>query len=460
MHQRLALGGVLGLLVWPGVAEAAHAGAPLEVPFWTILPFLGLLAAIAVLPLVAGQFWHANRNRALVAALFAVPIAAYLVGFDFRGRQAGLHALAEGLKDYVSFIFLLGALYIVAGGIVVDLQARPGPVVNGAVLATGAILANLIGTTGASMVLLPPFLRLNRNRRNTGHLPLFFIFLVGNMGGLLTPLGDPPLFLGFLDGVGFFWTLGLWPQWLLGNGLVLAIFLVWDSAAFRAESATAAPPSEEPRFKIRGRFNLVFMTGIVAAVLLQSEQVSRRLHPDLNVRWPWPEAVIGLMALLSLLLTPKTMRQANAFAWGPILEVAILFAGIFVTMVPALELLRAHGAALGVTAPWQLYLGTGVLSAFLDNAPTYLTFATTAAQGQPLSALMSQDPRILAAISCGAVFMGALTYIGNGPNFMIKALAEEAGYPMPSFGGYLARALLILGPVLLLIMLLFFPPWA
>jgi Na+/H+ antiporter NhaD/arsenite permease-like protein len=357
----------------------------------------------------------------------------------------------------VSFILLLGSLYVVSGGIVLAGDYAPTPATNTLILGVGCVLANLIGTTGASVLLIRPLLRINKERRYSRHLPVFFIFTVSNLGGLLTPLGDPPLFLGFLHEVPFFWTLRLWPEWLLVNGSVLAIFWIWDTLAFRKETMSVAVPGQEARaaLKLQGLINLPLLGGIMAGVLLQG------VLPD-----PWGDIgggmIMAAMAGMSLFLTPTSLRQANAFTWDPILEVAILFAGIFVTMVPALALLEANHDAFGLTEPWQFFWLTGGLSAFLDNAPTYLTFATMAAGSPDFLNLVNDNvpgidgPHVLQAISCGAVFMGALTYIGNGPNFMVKAIADQAGYKMPSFFGYFGWACAVLVPVLLVVTLVFF----
>jgi Na+/H+ antiporter NhaD/arsenite permease-like protein len=447
---------MLGVLAFPTEAAASPDG-PVDLPIWSVAPFVLLLLAIALLPLAAGRWWHHNRNRALVAGLFAAPVAAYLAYLQLALDQPTMPLLVHELQNYVSFIILLASLYTVSGGLLLrgDLEARP--LTNAAFLAGGAVLTNLIGTTGASVLLIRPVVRINRQRRHTAHVPVFFIFLVSNLGGLLTPLGDPPLFLGFLNGVPFGWTLRLWPQWLVANGVVLGIFLAWDTVAHRRESpeALTRDAAEVTPLRLAGLINLVFLAGIMAGVLLQGLV-------------PGPAGTLGgdlvmvVMAALSMLLTPAGLREANGFTWGPILEVAILFAGIFVTMVPALELLAGHGSALGVSRPWEFFWLTGVLSGFLDNAPTYLTVGTLAAGSTDLSQLVHDQvpgldgPLVLAAISCGAVFMGALTYIGNGPNFMVKAIADEAGFRTPSFFGYLGYSCLILIPVFVLVTLLFF----
>jgi Na+/H+ antiporter NhaD/arsenite permease-like protein len=439
---------------------------PLDVPTWALGPFVGLLAAIALLPVLAEDFWHKHPRKALVVVLFAIPVAVYLLAMDWTTGRPGTAALLGGLREYLSFIVLLASLYIVSGGILIEGDVAGTPLNNTLILAVGAVLANLIGTTGSSMVLIRFFLRVNQRRRHLGHLVVFFIFTVSNLGGLLTPLGDPPLFIGFLRGVDFFWTLQLWPKWLVANGLVLAVFYAWDTLAFGRDARPSdVPTGGAARLRLRGRSNLVFLAGILCAVLLQSKVVSepgsQLLRPfvpaaDLSLAFPWGETVMILMAVLSLSCTPAGIRPANGFRWEPILEVVILFAGIFVTMVPALDILARLGRDMNLSEPWQYFWLTGVLSAFLDNAPTYLMFATIAAGEQPVSHLMVQAPHILQAISCGAVFLGALTYIGNGPNFMVKAIAEESGYHTPSFFAYVFYSASILLPVFVLLTLLFF----
>jgi Na+/H+ antiporter NhaD/arsenite permease-like protein len=356
------------------------------------------------------------------------------------------------------------------------------------------VLANLIGTTGASMLLIRPVLRINQGRLYKRHVPVFFIFMVSNLGGLLTPLGDPPLYIGFLRGVDFFWTLQLWPQWLLANGMVLGAFFLWDALAYwtsepRSGRAKAANPGSyaatlsdayaptrsifhaTERFRVRGLVNVLLLAGILAAILLRSEEFALGVRawlnqfflcPDLQVVFPWGGVMVASMALLSVLLTPRTLRQANAFDWGPIIEVAVLFAGIFIAMIPALDLVAVHGQQFNLSEPRQFFWLAGSLSSFLDNAPTYLTFTTLAAGSTDISKLVQNQvpgldgPAILAAVSCGAVFMGAMTYIGNGPNFMVKAIAEENGYPMPSFIGYLVYSCLLLLPTFAVVTAVFF----
>ncbi|CAN5296784.1 sodium:proton antiporter [soil metagenome] len=423
------------------------AANDLVVPAAAGVPFALILAIIALLPLVAGHWWHANRNKGVVAALIAIPTAILLLTLDH-----GTHALLHGLTEYFSFMVLLGSLYVIAGGIVLtgDLPARP--VTNLAFLLVGLVLANIIGTTGASMVLVRPLLRTNSERKHVFHIPLFFIFLVSNCGGLLTPLGDPPLFLGFLKGVDFFWTLRLWPQWLFVNGTVLGIFLVWDIVAYRKEGLrdVARDEREVQPLKIRGVWlNVPLLLAVVGAIILQKEVPV----------FPVSELILIMLTAISWYATPRQLRKDNGFAWGPILEVAILFIAIFITMVPAIALLEQHGKSLGITEAWQFFWLTGILSSGLDNAPTYVTLATLAdnvGNCGGIGKLAVCRPDLLAAVSCGAVFFGAGSYIGNGPNFMVKAIAEEMGYKMPSFFVYVAYALAILGPVMLLTTVLFF----
>jgi Na+/H+ antiporter NhaD/arsenite permease-like protein len=309
----------------------------------------------------------------------------------------------------------------------------------------GALLASLIGTTGASMLLIRPLLRATAARRHRAHAVIFFIFVVSNAGGLLTPLGDPPLFLGFLRGVPFGWTLGLWRPWLLVNGLLLAIFLVADTVLFRREGPQAPPAGPSSPLRLAGTVNLLYLAGVVVVLV-----ASGVLGLPAGVQ----EGGMLLLAGLSLLTTPRALREENGFSWAPIAEVALLFAGIFATMIPALAILNSRGAELGLVAPWQYFWASGALSSFLDNAPTYLTFASTASgvmgtDASNLAQLVATDrgASLLAAISMGSVLMGANTYVGNGPNFMVKAIAEQGGVRMPGFLGYMACSATILLPI-------------
>lgn len=423
-----------------------------SLPAWSVLPFAAMLVAIAVMPLAAPHFWEHNRNKAIFSLLLGVPVAAWMASHD---ASAVLHTAHE----YAAFIILLGSLFVIAGGIVVRGTLAGTPGLNVAVLGIGAVLASLIGTTGASVLLIRPLLRANSVRQRKAHVVVFFIFVVANAGGLLTPLGDPPLFLGFLRGVPFLWTLRLWPEWLFAVGALLAIFYVLDSTIFRQEDIATPGDLDEIAVKhqepvhLVGGLNFLYLGGVVAVLLASG---SYRLPTGVQ------EGGMLAMAALSWLTTPRPLREENGFSWAPIVEVAVVFAGIFATMIPALAILQARGGELGISAPWQFFWATGLLSSLLDNAPTYLTFAaaasgllgTDAAQlGQLLATPRGVD--LLTAISLGAVLMGANTYIGNGPNFMVKAIAEQGGVRMPGFFGYMAWSGAVLLPLFVAVTLLF-----
>ncbi|MEZ5289437.1 MAG: sodium:proton antiporter, partial [Vicinamibacterales bacterium] len=349
-------------------------------PLWTVLPFAGLLLSIAIVPQVAEHFWHHVRNQLLVALGWAAPVLVGLLVLGTRHDEVGhqaLHALQHAGLEYLSFIALLGSLFVISGGIHIsgDLPGRPW--VNTSFLAVGAVLANLVGTTGASMLLIRPVLHTNLERKNTWHIPLFFIFVVSNVGGALTPIGDPPLFLGYLRGVPFLWTLErLWAPWTFAIAVLLAIFFAFDRYMYRRESPERIALDDRAirPLQVTGRVNFALLLLVVAAVLLLSPGDDPADPRRFHLR---ELAMLGL-SLLSMWITPQSVRQANAFAWAPILEVAALFVGIFVAMIPATALLETKGAALGLSAPWHYFWATGLLSAFLDNAPTYVTFAATA----------------------------------------------------------------------------------
>jgi Na+/H+ antiporter NhaD/arsenite permease-like protein len=434
-------------------------------PVAGVLPFSLLLLAIAFLPLVAHRWWESNLNKAKVSAALAVPFAVWMLAAH--GIPAA-HQIQETLLDYVSFMALLGSLFVIAGGIHVRGSLAGTPSANTALMAIGAVLANFVGTTGASMLLIRPLLRANRSRRRQAHIVVFFIFVVSNCGGLLTPLGDPPLFLGFLKGVPFAWTLGLWEQWLLVNGLVLLVFNVVDQLVLEREERERPGAQLEEALAhlpmgIVGGHNFFFLAGVVLVIVAKGQAWGA---PE--GAWPFgvQEACLGALALAAFLTTRHEIRAANNFTFRPIVEVAVLFAGIFVTMSAPILILNARGALLGVTEPWHYYWATGFLSSFLDNAPTYLAFVAKAAGqlgvgvngSRYLTEFLAQAPaaQLLAAISCGAVMMGANTYIGNGPNFMVKAIAEENGVKMPSFFGYMAWSGAILLPIFVVVTLVFF----
>ncbi len=400
---------------------------------WMALPFAGMLLAIAILPLVAKRFWHPLRSQALVSLFFSLPVIFICLKF-------APHILFKTLGEYVSFLILLGSLFITSGGLSLEGGFRSTALANTLLLAIGAVLANFIGTTGASMALIRPLLRANAHRKHHAYLPIFFIFIVSNIGGSLSPLGDPPLFLGFLRGVPFFWTLKLFPLWLTAVGTLLGVFYLLDSYILQKHSKTLLPHIPTG-MKLKGKRNLICFFAIIGAMFL----------PVL-----FREGVMMVAALASHFMTPKKYRSENDFNYAPILEVAVIFLGIFITMVPALELLRLRGAELAITQPWQFFWAAGGFSSFLDNAPTYLTFAALG-QGLGLGGpFLGMPERFLIAISAGAVFFGANTYIGNAPNFMVRSIAEHSGWKMPSFFGYMVWSLLILLPLFGVVTWMFF----
>ncbi|HBH02780.1 MAG TPA: sodium:proton antiporter [Candidatus Rokubacteria bacterium] len=432
--------------VWARLSRAGRRPAPggtgtvtiaLAPPIYTVAPFVAMLLAIAVCPLWVTHWWESNRNKAIVALLLGLPI----LGLYLANRPRALLAMGE---EYVSFIILIGGLYVISGGILLRGDLEATPLTNTTFLAFGAVIASFIGTTGASMLLIRPLLQTNRERTRVKHTVIFFIFLVANIGGMLTPLGDPPLFLGYLRGVPFAWTFRLWPHWLLMVGVLLAAYFVWDSTQYTREpiAVIRRDRTQVQPLRVRGALNALWLAGVVLAVAFLHE-------PAREV------AIVGL-AVLSLWKTPEEIRRANGFTYYPIVEVAVLFFGIFLTMIPALEILRARGGELGVREPWQFFWVTGVLSSFLDNAPTYLTFLALG-QGLGLAREVVDVPHIvLTGIAVGAVSMGANSYIGNAPNFMVKSIAEETGVRMPSFFGYMLYSGLILVPLFLLVTFLFF----
>ena len=379
-----------------------------------------------------------------------------------------MHQLVEKAKEYTSFIVLLGSLFVVTGGIYVRGSLAGTPLANTGLLGLGALLASWIGTLGASVLLIRPLLRANASRERKAHIVVFFIFTVSNCGGLLTPLGDPPLFLGFLKGVPFAWTFRLWPEWLVVNGALLAIFRVWDQVVLAREererpgSQLGVALAREP-LGVQGGANFAFLAAIVAVIYAAGSGAG-------NAGEPWPfgvqEGLMLLVAGLSFATTPGRVRRANAFGFGPIVEVAVLFAGLFASMAPALLLLNANAKQFGLSEPWQFFWAAGALSSFLDNAPTYLTFAATACgldgialEGRYLAEYLALGPRAaetLTAVSVGSVFMGANTYIGNGPNFVVKAIAEENGVRMPSFLGYMAYSGGVLLPIFVVVTFVLF----
>jgi Na+/H+ antiporter NhaD/arsenite permease-like protein len=429
------------MLLLPQVAFASEGRSIANFPVWSIVFFVGLLLCIAMLPLINAEWW--GNKYGYVTLALAIPAAILVLFQDWL-------LLYHVILEYISFIILLGSLFIISGGIVIKIGARGTPKLNLLLLFAGAVFASIIGTTGASMVLIRPLIRANKWRKQIIHIFVFFIFIVSNIGGLLTPLGDPPLFLGFLRGVPFFWTLKLIPFWFFAVLILLALFFVIDKHFMKKESQEDYLKSldhmPEKKFEIKGTINLLFLLMVIGAFFI----------PPI-----FREALMITASGLSVYFTHVTLREENAFTYHPIIEVAILFAGIFVTMVPVLKLLELNGSRLGITEPWQFFWATGSLSSFLDNAPTYMVFFTAAqsvaaAKGIVGNLIMGVPEIYLRAISVGAVFMGATSYIGNGPNFMVKAICEENEINMPSFFGYMAWSVAILVPLFILITFIFF----
>jgi len=451
----------------PALAAAADApklAGDLLGLVWA-LPFVAILLGIALGPLLAAHLWHAHYGKFAVAcaAAFLAPCAA-IFGADVALYEF-LHTM---LLEYVPFIVMLFALYVVACGVRLRGDLVGTPALNTGMLAFGTAIASVMGTTGACMLLIQPMLRANSWRKKNVHVFVFFIFLVGNIGGSLTPLGDPPLFIGFLEGVDFFWTTKamLGPMLLVAVPL-LAAFYALDSYFYRREAAP--PEAAGEAFAVEGKINLLLLAGVVAAVLMSGvwrpERPVEIYYTPVELESIVRSALLLVLAWASLVWTDKDSRRANGFSWEPIAEVAKLFVGIFVTIVPVLAIIRAgrDGALGGLIAllnsdgrpdnPMYFWI-TGVLSGFLDNAPTYLLFFNLAG-GDP-ETLMGPLATTLLAVSCGAVFMGALTYIGNAPNFMVKAVAEKGGIKMPSFFGFLLWSCAFLLPLFALVTLVYF----
>jgi Na+/H+ antiporter NhaD/arsenite permease-like protein len=431
------------------------------------LPFVGILLSIALGPLLAPHAWEHHQGKIALtwALLAAIPL------WIAKGPDIALHALTHtALLEYIPFILLLLALFTVAGGIVVRGNLHGSPVMNTALLAIGTLLASVIGTTGASMVMIRPVLRANDDRGYRVHVVVFFIFLVSNIGGSLTPLGDPPLFLGFLRGVDFFWTTThLLPETALVAGIVLIVFFAMDSYIYRKEGLGKPDPTPDNPLRVSGGSNFLLMAVIIGAILMSATvrlPTFEILGTPVALQNVLRDAVMICVVFASLMLTPKADHESNGFSWGPIIEVAKLFAGIFVTIIPVLAMLNAGRS--GTFAPLVAMVTnadgtpnnaayfwlTGALSSFLDNAPTYLVFFELA--GGDAQTLMTNGALTLAAISAGAVFMGANSYIGNAPNFMVYAIAKNDGVNMPTFFGYMLWSGLVLLPTFALTTLIFF----
>jgi Na+/H+ antiporter NhaD/arsenite permease-like protein len=480
---RFAAGAFFGLGAGSAFAQEAAAEAERVAPsLLAILPFAAMLLSIALLPLIprTHHWWEKNLNRLIVSlALASVTILYYWLrgrGLVSHGHESapGLGAVAAALQhamidDYFPFIVLLFSLFAISGGILIggDIPAKPGT--NALILLIGAAIASFVGTTGASMLLIRPLLQTNSERKHVVHTVIFFIFLVSNCGGLLLPVGDPPLFLGYLRGVPFFWTMGLFAEWAMCVSLLLAVYFVVDSIFYRRETEFHKLLDRLQRLpiRVRGGFNFALLLGVVLAVAFLVPG-----KPLVGTSWVIPhgwflrEWVQLALALASLWMTPKEIHKANAFEFYAIKEVAALFVGIFITMQPAIEILGIRGRELGLDDPMHFFWATGLLSSVLDNAPTYVVFFTTALEvetpGMARLALETATGEhdigvaILRAISCGSVFLGAVTYIGNGPNFMVKSIAERYGIKMPSFFGYMLWSGVFLMPVFILVSWVFF----
>ncbi|MBQ7162034.1 MAG: sodium:proton antiporter [Bacteroidales bacterium] len=431
-----------------------------DLPLWSLVPFVVMLMMVAVAPLMMEKTWEKNSTKLIVSLVLGVPVAVFLINQDM--SEALEHQL---LYDYVPFIVLLASLFVVTGGIHLSGDLLAKPLTNTVFLATGYVFASLMGTTGAAMLLIRPLLETNSQRKYNTHTVLFFIAMVANCGGLLTPLGDPPLFLLYLRGASFTWLLHMFPAWLLVGAILLTIYYFLDSYWYKKESEHRLFADEEERrpLKIYGHINIVYLLLIVAAVAFINVGFIPAMGDPESPVWVRFLREIVLLSIigLSLYSTKPEVRSSNRFSWNPILEVAAVFLGIFTTMIPAMLFLKSHAASFGLSQPWQFFYSTGMLSSFLDNAPTALAFHGVATglvdSGAALAEVAGVPEVLLEAISMGAVFFGAMTYIGNGPNFMVKAISEEYGYKMPSFFGYMYKfSLCVLLPVYIIVQLVFF----
>jgi Na+/H+ antiporter NhaD/arsenite permease-like protein len=430
----------------------------MEIPVWALIPFVVMLLCIAIGPLVAEHWWENNKNKLIVSLVLGVPTAIWLC---LNGMSHDL--MHQMIFDYIPFIILLTALFTVTGGIHLsgDIPAKPS--VNTLFLGIGLILASIMGTTGAAMLLIRPLIETNKERKNKVHTILFFIAIVANCGGLLTPLGDPPLFLLYLKGAPFTWFLNLFVEWAFAGILLLVIYYFVDSYCYKQEKKEDLIKDFQrvKPLRLSGNINFLYLAAIVCAVAFINPGTIPAMgeeHAPIYMKLLREIVLIGII-LASLFTTSKKVREDNKYSWGPIIEVAVLFLGIFATMTPALLFLKEAAPNLGLTESWQFYYCTGALSSFLDNAPTALAFHSVAS-GLPVvegATLVAGIPEILLkAISIGAVFFGAMTYIGNGPNFMVKAIAEENKIEMPSFFGYMIKfSLIVLLPVYIITQLIF-----
>ena len=437
----------------------------MEIPFWILLPFVAMLLCIAIAPLIAEKEWEKNLNKFAVSMVLGSVVAIWMVTNNNAENEFTHKLVHQMVFDYVPFILLLTALFVVTGGIHVKGDIQATPKVNTLILAIGFVLASLMGTTGAAMLLIRPLLATNSQRKYTTHTVLFFIALVANTGGLLTPLGDPPLFLLYLRGAEFTWFLSLLPIWAFVGISLLVIYFLLDTYYYTKREALEHlmhDAREQEPIRIDGNINFLWLACVVASVMFINSGYIPAMgeeHAPIYIKL-LREIVLVAIIFLSLYTTKKQVREANHYSWAPIIEVAVLFVGIFATMTPALIYLNANAANLGLTQPWQFYYSAGTLSSFLDNAPTAVAFHSVATglpmtEGVPMVAGVQEV--LLKAIATASVFFGAMTYIGNGPNFMVKAIAEESGLRMPSFFGYMFKfSLVVLLPLYIIIQLIFF----
>ena len=426
-----------------------------EVSVWLLIPFVIMLLSIAVAPLVAERWWESNVNKLWYVVIISVPTAIILAAYGL-----GAQLWHQLVYDYIPFIVLLAALFVVTGGIRLHCTSVATPAVNTTMLFLGYTIASFVGTTGAAMLLIRPLLEMNRDREHKMHTVFVFIALVANCGGILTPLGDPPLFLLYLRGAPFSWFMEMYPQWVAVGVVLLVGYYLYDSWRYHYCETIGVRPhrhyEDETGFtiNIRGAKNFIFLAGVVMCVaFINPSTIPAMGEADAPLYLKFlREIALVVIIFLSLKMTKKKVREDNHFSWEPITEVAIIFVGIFVTMTPALLYLNQNAEMFGLTTSREFFYCAGLLSSFLDNAPTAVAFHTVASGLKFTGGLVAGvDPTILKAISMGAVYFGSMTYIGNGPNFMVKAIAEQEGVKMPSFFGYMALSLTILLPVYALV---------
>lgn len=435
-----------------------------DIPLWTSIPFVIMLLAIAIGPLIAEDWWGQNKNKLLVSLFLGIPVTIYML---VNGHSENLFSTV--IYDYVPFMILLGSLFVITGGIHISGDIKAKPLNNTLFLGIGYILASIMGTTGAAMLLIRPVITTNQERKYTTHTILFFIATIANCGGLLTPLGDPPLFMLYLRGASFSWFFNLLPEWAFTGALLLLIYYFVDRFYYKKEDwVNLAEDSIQVKpIRITGNINFLFLIGVVIAVaFINKGSIPMMGEEDAPVLLKYlREIVLVMLAAMSLYYTKAEVRRNNKFSWGPIVEVAYLFLGIFITMAPALIWLAKNASGFGLTKPWQFLYASGSLSSFLDNTPTAVAFYDLAhgltVGGLPASlsgaSMVAGVPAILLrAICVGAVFFGSMTYIGNGPNFMVKSIAEESGIKMPSFFAYIFKfSLIVLLPIYILVQLIF-----